>query len=184
MIPELHSPNESSFKSPYKSPVKHGANFSLNLGQNNISSHSINSMIDLNTKRSSRRRSTEEGIVKNAKCAKHNSHTYNSKYQTEDSSTLYEERKMTIGKPRYSVNVPKLQTHNIHDNVGLEHNNSGSMTTQHQYNKTYDMRENKNRYSTQPHVNYRQHVGGIGFINKTVPCKLFYLYLVLKLFLV
>jgi hypothetical protein len=160
MLPDLHSPNKSSFKSPYKSPVKHGANFSLDLGQN-VSPHTINSMIDLNTKRSSRRRSIEEGIVANAKCAKHNSHTYNSKYQTEDSSTLHEERKQTLGKPRYSMNVPKLQTHNMHDNVGLAHNNSGSLTTQHQYNKSYDMRDNKNRYSANPHVNYKQYVGEI-----------------------
>jgi hypothetical protein len=183
MLPELHSPNKSSFKSPYKSPVKHGQSYSLDLGQN-ISPHTINSMVDLNTKRSSRRRSIEESIVANAKCAKPNSNTYNSKYQTEDSSTLYEERKQSFGKPRLSVNVPKLLTHNIHDNVGLGHNHSGSLTTQHQYNKSYDMRENKNRYSAQPHVNYKQHVGGIGFINKTVPCKLFYFYLVLTLFLV
>lgn len=95
-----------------------------------------------------------------------NNDTYNSRYHTEVDSSGLEEQKQSFERQRYSMNVSAMSTNNPKEGK----NNSGIISS-HQHNKSYDQRSSKNRYSHQPHNTYKQYVGDIGSIHKTMPCK-------------
>jgi hypothetical protein len=98
-----------------------------------------------------------------------NNDTYNSKYHTEVDSSGLEEQKQSYEKQRYSLNVSTMSINNPTQGK-LAKNNSGTVGS-HQHHKSYDQRSSKNRYSQQPQNNYKQYVGDIGSIHKTMPCK-------------